>query len=158
MYSNKKVILEILTINNADILYQLYSHPLLTVNFEENPFLPNETPQQFTQRIISSCDFIYIIKPTGQPELIIGDCALHHWNHKTKELFIGGSLFPEFWGQGYMQAAFELLIGIAKQKLETKWLIGQTKTRNHKAIRLAEKMGFKKYQLDEQDTLLRKEI
>lgn len=158
MYSNDKVILEQLTENDADFFYDINSHPQLTVNYDESPFLPNETPREFTKRIISLCEFIFTIRQKENPELIVGDCALHHWNKETNEIVIGGSLFPTYWGKGIMQSAFELLTVIAKQDLDIKTLLGPTKTRNHKAIRLVEKMGFKKHQVDDNDTMMRKEI
>lgn len=158
MLSNNKVILKKLTVKDADVFFRIYTHPELMVNFDENPFLENETPIEFTERIISLCKYIFTIRPIDNPDLILGDCALHHWDKQNSEIVIGGSLFPEYWGKGYMQAAFELLIEISKQELGVKTLIGQTKTRNIKAIRLVEKMGFVKYKVDEQDTILRKEI
>lgn len=158
MYSNDKVILKHLTENDAEFFYNIYSHPQLTVNFDESPFLPNETPRGFTKRIISLCEFIFTIRPREYPDLIVGDCALHHWNKETNEVVIGGSLFPEYWGKGLMQSAFELLTIIAKQDLNIKTLLGPTKTRNHKAIRLVEKMGFEKHHVDDNDTVMRKEI
>jgi ribosomal-protein-alanine N-acetyltransferase len=158
MLSSGKVVLENVTVKDADIFYKIYAHPALIVSFEERPFLQNETPRDFTERIISLCDFIFTIRPTDNPQLIIGDCALHNWDKQKKEIVIGGSLFPEYWGRGYMQAAFELLTEIAKVELGVKALLGITKTRNTKAIRLVEKMGFAKHQIDEQDTVMRKEI
>lgn len=158
MLSNHKVILTPLTVKDADFFYKIYTHPALTVNFDESPFLPNETSTAFTERIISSCVYIFTVRPTEQPHLMIGDCALHHWDQQNHEIVIGGSLLPEYWGKGYMQAAFELLIEMAKQELGVKTLLGSTKTRNSKAIRLVEKMEFIKYQVDEQDTIMRKEI
>ena len=158
MYPNDKVILEQLTENDADFFYEIYSLPQLTVNFDESPFLPDETPIEFTKRIISLSEFIFTIRPITQPELIIGDCALHHWNKDTNEIVIGGSLFPAYWGKGFMQSAFELLAEFAKKELGVKALLGMTKTRNHKAIRLVEKMGFVKYQIDENEITMRKEL
>lgn len=58
MYSNEKVLLEQLTENDADFLYDIYSHPQITVNFDKSPFLPKE----FTNRIISQCEFIFTIR------------------------------------------------------------------------------------------------
>lgn len=158
MHSTKTVILHELTVNDADIFYKIYSNPLIVKNFDENPFLQNETPAQYTERIISSCNYIYTIRPADNPNLIIGDCALHHWDNKKKEIFIGGSLFPEYWGLGYMKDAFGQLIKIAKQELRVNTILGQTKTRNTNAIRFVEKIGFKKHQSDEQNTTMRKEI
>lgn len=158
MYSNNKVILEQLTENDSDFFFDIYSHPQLIENFDESPFLPDETSTEFTKRIISLCEFIFTIRPKEHPDLIIGDCALHHWNKETSEIVIGGSLFPEYWGKGLMQSAFELLTVVAKQDLGVKILLGPTKTRNFKAIRLVEKMGFEKHQVDDNDTIMRKEL
>jgi len=158
MLSNDKVVLDNLTLEDAVFFYKLYTHPEMTVNFDESPFTLNESSTEFTERIISLCQYIFTIRPTEQPDLIIGDCALHHWNQQKKEIEIGGSLLPEYWGKGYMQSAFELLTIIAKQELGVKTLLGKTKTRNLKAIRLAEKMGFKKHRSDNLDTILIKDI
>lgn len=158
MYSNNKVILEQLTENDADFFFDIYSNPQLTENFDESPFLPNETAVEFTKRIILLCELTFTIRPKENPDLIVGDCALHHWNKETSEIVIGGSLFPEYWGKGLMQSAFELLTVVAKQDLGVKILLGLTKTRNFKAIRLVEKMGFEKHQVDDNDTIMRKEL
>lgn len=158
MYSNDKVVLIKLTIENADFIYKLYSRPELVEYFDESPFLQNETPTEFTERIISLCEYIFTIRPIDQPNLIIGDCALHHWNKQKNEIEIGGSLLPEYWGKGYMQSAFEILTKIATMELCAETLLGQTKTRNLNAIRLAEKMGFKRHKFGSQNTTLRKDI
>lgn len=57
-----------------------------------------------------------------------------------------------------MQSAFDLLTVIARQKLGVKTLLGQTKTRNHQAIRLFEKIDFSKYMVDNDDTIMRKQL
>lgn len=158
MMYNDKVILKELTINDADFFFNIYSHPELTVNFDESPFMENETAAEFTKRIISICEYIYTIRPLEYPELIIGDCALHHWDKENQEIVIGGSLLPQYWGKGLMQSAFDLLIVLAKYNLDVKTLLAPTKTRNHKAIRLVEKMGFLKYKMSGNDTILRKVI
>lgn len=158
MLANDKVVLQPLTVEDADFFYQLYAHPALTVNVDESPFLPDETPTEFTERISALCDYIFTIRSTEMPSVCIGDCALHHWDQQNKEIAVGGSLVPDYWGKGYMQAAFSLLIEIATQELGVKALVGHTKTRNTNAIRLVEKMGFVKHQFDAQNTVMRKEI
>jgi ribosomal-protein-alanine N-acetyltransferase len=155
-YSNDKIILRHLSLDDADFFYDIYSHPQLTANFDESPFLPNETPTAFTERIISLCHCIFTIRLSKDSQRVIGDCALHHWNKETNEIIIGGSLYPEYWGKDIMRSAFEILTNIAKEELGVRILLGPTKTRNLKAIRLVEKMGFEKYKVDEYDTLMRK--
>lgn len=158
IYSNDNVILRELTLVEADRFYAIYAHPKLSENFDESPFLPNESSIEFTERIISLCECIFTIRPTANPNLIIGDCALHHWNKQSNEISIGGSLFPEYWGKGYMKYSFNLLIEIAKEELAIKTIVGQTKIRNLNAIRLVQKMGFIKRQLSDNDIILSKEI
>lgn len=55
-------------------------------------------------------------------------------------------------------SAFNLLTDMARDKLGIKALLGTTKTRNFKAIRLVEKMGFEKVKIDGQDTIMKKTI
>ncbi len=153
-----KVVLQPLTMRDAEIFYQLYSNPLVAACFVESPFLPGETPSVFTERIVNACNFIFTIRPADKPGLIIGDCALHHWNDILKEASIGGSLLPDYWGMGYMQDAFCHLAVIAKQELGALTLVGQTRPRNTKAIRLVEKMGFSIHHSNEQEIVLRKEL
>lgn len=158
MYASKKVILKPLEEDQAGFLFDLYANPQVAACFDENPFLPGETAQAFTQRIISACQYIFTIRPARQPELMIGDCALHHWDPHTKEIEIGGSLYPEYWGKGYMQAAFEILTTMVRQELGVVTLIGNTKAGNTNAIRLLEKMGFEKHPSGLRDIILRKRI
>ncbi len=158
MYANEKVIFEQLSVDNADFIYALYSHPQLAEYFDESPFIQNETPLLFTKRISSHCAYIFTIRPADQPNLIMGECALHHYNQQKRAIEIGGSLLPEFWGQGFMQSAFELLTTIAKQELGVETLIGQTNARNYRAIRLAEKMGFEKQPSGNGSVTMRKDI
>lgn len=158
MLSNQKVILHNLRVDDADIFYCLYAHPAMKETPGESPFLPGETSVEFTQRISSICEYIFTIRPTEREDLVIGDCALHHWDKENAEIEIGGSLFPEYWGKGYMQAAFVLLTEMAKYKLGVKKIIGRTHTQNIKAIRLVEKMGFITRQTSEHYTILIKEV
>jgi ribosomal-protein-alanine N-acetyltransferase len=85
-YSNDTVVLRTLTVADAYIFYNLYSLPKVTVNFDENPFLENEQPIEFTERIIAACERIFTIRLKADPGKIIGDCALHSWNKKTQEM------------------------------------------------------------------------
>lgn len=154
MYSKDKIILEQLTENDAEFFYDINSR----LNFGDNPFLPGESPKEFTTRIISLCEFVFTIRLKDYPTIIVGECALHSWDKKTKEIEVGGSLYPDYWGKGLMQSAFDLLAAIAKQNLGAEILRGQTKTNNLAAIRLVEKMGFEKYRIDGDSIILRKRI
>ncbi|PWS26129.1 hypothetical protein DHW03_15135 [Pedobacter yonginense] len=158
MYNEEHIVLKPLTLSDAIAFSGIYRQLELKANFSESPFRPDETPEEFTKRVIDACEFIFTIRLKDKPESIIGDCALHHWNMELKEISIGGSLYPGYWGKGIMRFAFNLLVKIAKDDLGIKTIIGHTKTRNLRAIRVVEKMGFEKYHIDDSDTILRKEI
>ncbi|MFD1770490.1 GNAT family N-acetyltransferase [Sphingobacterium suaedae] len=152
--SNKKVVLQKLTVDQADFLYDLYTHPGLAAGFDSSPFLENETPLQFTRRIISACAYIYSIRPAGNPDLLIGECALHGWDKQKQQVEIGGSLLPDYWGNGYMPAAFELLMRIAKHQLGVKTVISRTNIKNLRAIRAVQKIGFVRCNEEGNETIL----
>lgn len=154
MYSNDKIILEQLTEKDAEFFYDINSR----LNLGDDPFLPGESSEEFTKRIISLCEFTFTIRLKAYPEIIIGECALHSWDKEMKEIEIGGSLYPDYWGKGLMRSAFDLLAVIAKQNLGIEILRGQTKTANIAAIRLVEKMGFEKYRMDGDSVIMRKMI
>lgn len=144
MYKNKKVILVPLSDSDSGAFYSIYNQPDFWKAGINMVFQCQETPEMFTNRIMSLCSRIFTIRPAGDYGLIIGDAALHHWNRETNEIEIGGSLFSEYRGKGYMKCAFELLLDMAKNEMGIKKVIGKTTPDNTAAIRLAEKIGFKK--------------
>lgn len=136
---NDTLLLKPLTEQDAPVYYKLYAERM-----HEHPFLPEETPLAFTARILQLCNVLFTIRLTNQPDIIIGDCALHHWDQKNNEIEIGGSLFNAFQGKGYMQLAFVLLLEYAKVHYHVKKVIGKTQVDNLPAIRMVEKLGFQK--------------
>ena len=110
---------------------------------EENAGRRAETPLEFTRHIISLCNEIYSIRLADYPNVIIGDCALHDWNRSKREIEIGGTLLPGSWGKGSMKTAFELLIARAQQQYVVDKIIAKTEKENLKAVKFAQKMGFK---------------
>jgi ribosomal-protein-alanine N-acetyltransferase len=149
LQNSKVVILQPLTDDDAQAFFNLY------FSEKEDAVLPEETPLQFTRRIISLCEIIWTIRLSSEPDTIIGDCALHHWDSKTGEIQIGGSLYPEYRGHGYMAAAFEQAIAHARHQLGVRIITGHTTTNNHSAIKLVQKLGFVKSHEDDEDTVLK---
>jgi ribosomal-protein-alanine N-acetyltransferase len=156
--SNNIVIIEPLTAQDASAYASLYNQRNESAGFEEDSFLPDETPEAFTRRIISLCEVIFTIRTVDNPTVIIGDCALHHLNKATKEIEIGGTLMKAYRGKGYMQAAFELLTRIAKDKWGIEALMAKTNSGNTRAIKFANKSGFVIVQQDDTETVLRKQV
>lgn len=140
--SNSKVLLVPLMIKEADAFYRLYTNRKVIEHYEDEVIHSEENPEAFTQRIISVCTNIWTVRSFEKPALIMGDCALHHYNPEKKAIEIGGSLTPDCWGKDYMSSAFSLAIGFAREKYAVKMIVAKTTSANKKAIRFAEKFGF----------------
>ena len=138
-----KIILKEISVKDSESFYRLY--------FGDESAIQDQTtdewhmnPVQFTEHILSLCEELYSIRTVENEQIIIGDCALHHWNQEAKKIEIGGSLLPKYWGKGIMSAAFELLTGLAKEKYQVNVLVAKTEITNLKALKFAEKLGFQK--------------
>lgn len=151
------IILKEMSVKDSESFYRLY--------FEDKSAIQDQTtneehmnPVQFTEHILSLCEELYSIRTVENEHIIIGDCALHHWNPEEKKIEIGGSLLPKYWGKGIMSAAFELLTGLAKEKYQVNVLVAKTEITNLKALKFAEKLGFQKMSNDGDVITLEKRI
>ncbi|CAA9292580.1 MAG: hypothetical protein AVDCRST_MAG56-4750 [uncultured Cytophagales bacterium] len=147
-----------LTLADAPAFYALYALPEVGGHFDQSPFLPGETAVDFTRRIITHCAFIWTIRLCAQPEVIIGDAALHHYDPQGRQIEIGGSLLPPYWGKNLMRQAFELLIDFAGHTLNVERIIGKTSPGNSQAISMVKKLGFQSVGVIGNELILRKTI
>ena len=158
MHDHDKLVLQRLGTGDANFLFELYSNTVVAEALGMTPFLSQESPIQFVERIIASCNCIFTIRLMRAPQIIIGECALHDFDLQSGEIEIGGSLLPAYWGRGIMSSAFELLASIAKRDFEATTLIGRTNTSNESAIKMAKKLGFEVHTVDGMDTIMRKSL
>lgn len=138
--SKGNIILKALSDEDAIAFYRLYNPEAIL----EHAVTRAKSPLEFIRHIVLICNEIYSIRMLDAPDVIIGDCALHDWNRSKREIEIGGTLLPGYWGKGIMKAAFELLIARAQQQYVVDKIIAKTEKENLKAIKFAQKMGFKK--------------
>lgn len=134
--SRSNIILKTLSDKDAFAFYHLYHAD------KERVVAGAKTPLEFTRHIIELCNEIYSIRLADHPNEIIGDCALHDWSTAKREIEIGGTLLPGYWGKGVMKVAFDFLIARAQQQYLVDKLIAKTEKENLKAIKFAQKMGF----------------
>ncbi|MDO1451129.1 GNAT family N-acetyltransferase [Rhodocytophaga aerolata] len=156
--TTRDILLRRLTVADAEAFYALYTWPEVIQHFDSSPFLPDDTAISFTSRIIESCYCIWTIRLRGEPEKIIGDLALHHYDMQHKRIEIGGSLLPAYWGKNLMKQAFELLIDFSRQTLKIEQIIGKTSPDNRQAIKLVEKLGFQRVGVVENELILSKRL
>lgn len=135
------IILEIIDLTHAQGYYDLYKNRA-QVN-GDNCFLScEEEPLDFLKRINSYCDALYIIKTIDNPNIIIGDIALHHYDVEDKSIQFGGTIISTYWGKNIMKLAFEQVKEILQKDFEVNKIVGVTTPDNTKAIRLVEKLNF----------------
>lgn len=134
------IILEIIDLTHAQGYYELYKNRA-QVN-GDNCFLPYEEPLDFLKRIYSYCDALYVIKTIDNPNIIIGDIALHHYDVEDKSIQFGGTIISTYWGKSIMKLAFEQVKEILQKDFEVNKIVGVTTPDNTKAIRLVEKLNF----------------
>ncbi len=118
----------------------------------------HKTPTEFAESIASVCNEIFTIRMAANPDIIIGDCALHHWDEETHEIEIGGSLLPAYWGKGIMAKAFEHLFCLAREEYNAKTLVAKTEQINKNALKFAKKMGFEFRTYEENKVVLFKKL
>lgn len=123
------------------------------------PPVPNRTAlTDFMKMLRSPSVFCWTVRLRLNPDTLIGVAALHHHNPEHKSMEIGGTLLPGFWGQGIMQEAFLALMNIAKDHFQVNYIFGKTQSVNLSAIRLVEKLGFTKWQIEAGETVFRKQL
>lgn len=137
--------LQPLTLDDAAVFHGLYRPA-------------DEDPVDFTNRILAVCERLYTIRLDPEPDVIIGDCALHHWDKAARTIEMGGSLLPAYWGKGYMAAAFSQLEVVAQKDFDVLALIAKTEVSNQNAIRFAEKFGFSRRAATGEDVVLIKHL
>lgn len=155
--SNKQLLLKRLTEKDAIAFHSLYFQKDGQEG-EKVESKENSRAFEFTENIISQCNDIFTIRTPVNPEKIIGDCALHHWNKQKNEIEIGGSLLPEYWGKGLMATAFLLLIPYAQQIYTINKDVANTTVENINALKFAKKLGFRIVGTMENNVLLEKDL
>ena len=83
--------------------------------------------------------WILIKKDTG---IRIGTCGFHCWDQEKSCCDIGYDLFPNFWGNGFMEEAMRSIISFARNDMDVKNIYACIYSDNRHSIKLAEKLGF----------------
>ncbi len=143
---NDQVVLKVFTQGDVDAFFRLYSAEGQASHQQPNlPHIrPNDTPESFALRIVAACELVWTIRTNHNPAVIVGECTLHNWKKESGTIEFCGTLFPQFRGQGIMQSVFRLVATYATTQYEAASMVSHTSTKNDKAIRFAERMGFKK--------------
>ncbi|WP_149525309.1 GNAT family N-acetyltransferase [Sphingobacterium hotanense] len=156
--SDQKLLLKRLTEKDAIAFHSLYFQKDGQQSEKVESKKNSRAAFEFTENIISQCNDIFTIRTTVNPEKIIGDCALHHWDKLRNEIEIGGSLLPDYWGKGLMATAFLLLIPYPQREYAINKVVANTTAENINALKFAEKLGFRITGTMENKVLLEKDL
>lgn len=156
--SDQKLLLKRLTEKDAIAFHSLYFQKDGQQSEKVESKKNSRAAFEFTENIISQCNDIFTIRTTKNPEKIIGDCALHHWNIHKNVIEIGGLLLPEYWGKGLMATAFLLLIPYAQREYAIDKIVANTTIGNTNALKFAEKLDFRIVGTMENNVLLEKDL
>lgn len=137
-----RLILQQLSVEDAVAIGNLYRHPEVCANYEMESLGTFSEVVRFTNRIINSSAAIWSIRLMQEPERIIGDCAIHHYDDANKSIEMGGTLFSDYWGKGLMAEAMSVMTSFSINLFNIRKIILKTSGKNINAIRLAEKLGF----------------
>jgi len=150
--------LEILSTADSTKVYELYSNAMLLQYYRHKPIAGYVQTADFIRRITSNGCWSWKIILNDKNKTFMGICSLHHFDRSNQSIEIGGTLFPQFWGQGIMQKAFIELLVIAKLDFGAQKVLGRTLPTNQQAIQLVKKLGFEILKDDEQETLVMRYI
>jgi len=75
---------------------------------------------------------------------VIGTCGLRKELPQATDAEFGCELDPEFWAHGYAREACRAIIAFGFETLGLETILAQTMPANHRAIRLAEDLGFRR--------------
>ena len=75
---------------------------------------------------------------------VIGTCGVRKESPDATDAELGCDLDPEFWTHGYAREACRAIVAFGFETLGLERILARTTTANHRAIRLAEELGFRR--------------
>jgi ribosomal-protein-alanine N-acetyltransferase len=140
--SSARLLLLPVTYRDTADLFELFTDKKVLKNYGIPAHKNLEESKKLIRLLTNSKHLSWGIRQKQKPDKLIGLCSLHDWNKSAKNIEIGCTLSSRYWGLGFMQEAFKILIDYAHQQLQVQQIIGKTTAENTKAIRLVEKLGF----------------
>jgi ribosomal-protein-alanine N-acetyltransferase len=142
----ERLILRLLTMDDVDALYPMYSDPETRQYFPEGVLTYEETREEveyFVERCYAKHGFglwATIDKATGA---LIGRCGLLSWNINGKEeVEVAYLLAKDYWGRGLATEAAQGIVRYAFEQLQIPRLICLVDPDNYASQKVAQKLGM----------------
>ncbi|SKB27886.1 hypothetical protein SAMN05660226_00309 [Parapedobacter luteus] len=110
------IMLKVLTSADADAFFNLHVRSADDTGCRRQLIRNDDTSETFAQRIVSTYEMVWTIRPENYPDTIIGDCAIRYRDKTSNnELAFEGSLIPAYQHQGIMTTAFSIIARFVKE-------------------------------------------
>ena len=157
MTTEIKIKLQPLLEEDSKEILELFTNEMVIQSYSESLRPKPEQIDAFIKQITTEGCWTWKIVDANTNGFL-GTCSLHHFDKLTKSIEIGGTLSSYYWGKGIMLKAFQELIKKARQDFDIKRIIGKTQANNHKALNLVKKLGFSVFFINENETVVVKEL
>lgn len=145
MKKNEKsdIVLRKLCLNEAREFCYLHSFPQQYGTYYQDLYENEESPEEFTKRLLWLSKCVYTIRIKSAPDKIIGSCMIYKGGKNRKDVYVGGTLLPEYRNKGLMVEAFNQMLEMARYfygVYEIKILLNSI---NDQVIQIMDKLGFR---------------
>jgi len=136
------ILLKKLVLKDAQAFYDLQAYPELCGSAYQEFYSPDEKPEEFTKRLLWLSKCIYTIRLKTDPNKIIGACMIYKSGKFKKDAYLGGTLLPQYRGEGLLFDAFNEMLEIANYFYgiyEVKMVLNAL---NEHVLQFVKKLGF----------------
>lgn len=146
MENEKKVgiVLRKLCLNDAREFCHLLDYPEQYGTYYSDLYDDDDSPEDFTKRLLWLSKCVYTIRLKSAPDIIIGSCVIYKGGRNRKEIYVGGTLLPEYRDRGLMLEAFNQMLEMAKYFYGVNEIKILLNTINDHVISVMERLGFAK--------------
>lgn len=141
----KRMYLKNISLEDTDFIYKQFSNKTVS------EYLYDAEPVKTKEEALDIINFYIIPESRYQHRWILvrkidgakmGTCGFHCYNQELNSIEIGYDLYPDYWGNGYMQEAINTILEFAKDKLSISRVDAHIYAENVRSVALASKLGF----------------
>lgn len=109
--NEQSIVLKKLCLTDAEEFFYLHRQPAVFGKYMQDLNMDGEeVPLNFTKRLLWLSKGIYTIRLAENPAPIIGSALIYKGGKEKKEFYFGGTLLPDYHGNGILLKAFDQII------------------------------------------------
>ncbi len=145
--NGRRITLRPLREEDAGTIFSIFSDPEVMRYWSTLPISEMEEARQMVGDIrqqLNQGNFLKWGIARCRDDLVIGTCTLFHVELDHHRAEVGYALGREFWGQGYMQEALNVLLNYSFNTLNLHRIEADVDPRNANSIKTLERLGFRR--------------